>query len=217
MSDEKYCYPPHHRVLRNNFEIRDATELDAVEREFVMFRARIGCPTGDFDLDHLRSIHLHLFQDVYDWAGEVREVNISKGGSHFMPMRFVETGMQDVHKRIVDVNYLQGLTNRAFAEKCGPIIGDLNHVHPFREGNGRTQMQYLKQLASHAGHHLDLKKIEKDAWINASIRSNDGEHSGMVACIYGALDREKARDVPGPEKVYAKFRRDRAADKDNER
>lgn len=187
MSDPVYCLPPDHKVLRNKFGISNQENLDTVERELSTSRIRQGCPKGDFDLKHLQSIHHHLFQDTYEWAGEVRTLEISKGGSHFMPRRFIENGMSDIHSRIVSANYLQGTSPPEFSEQAGELIGDLNHVHPFREGNGRTQMQFLKQLSENAGHEIDLRKIDKDQWIDASISSNRGDHSKMQDCIQGAL------------------------------
>ncbi|MHA3914257.1 Fic/DOC family protein [Halovulum sp. GXIMD14793] len=152
MSDEVYCYPPDFNVLKNKLSLREADELDYFEREFVYARAMQEMPTGDFDLAHLCAIHRHLFQDVYDWAGQVRTVEISKGGSQFQPKAYIETGMTDVHCRILGQDYLRGLSPDEFSKQVGHIIGDVNYVHPFREGNGRTQLYFYKQLASRAGH-----------------------------------------------------------------
>lgn len=216
MSDEFYCYPPDFKVLRNKFDIRDGSVLDHVERRIAADRISTGCPSGNFDLNHLRAIHDHIFQDVYDWAGSVRTVDMRKGGSQFMPRQFIETGMADVHRRIVEGNRLQGLSPDQFAAKAGEIIGDINHVHPFREGNGRTQLQYLSQLADQAGHPIDLRKIDREAWIDASIRSNDGDHDAMRACIRGAMegDRERGGLKQTARVIADKFRRDREDDKE---
>jgi cell filamentation protein len=70
-------------------------------------------------------------------------------------------------------------------------LGDVNHVHPFREGNGRTQMIYLKQLADHAGHPLDLTRIEKDSWIGASRETHLGRYEAMSRCIAIAIGVER--------------------------
>ena len=83
MSDRDYCYPPDYTVLRNRLDIRDAPALEAAERELVALRLLEPVPAGDFDLNHLKAIHRHLFQDVYAWAGEVRTVEIAKGDSRF--------------------------------------------------------------------------------------------------------------------------------------
>lgn len=188
VSDELYCYPPDFSVLRNKFDIRDAAALEHVERRIAVDRISIGCPAGDFDLNHLRSIHSHIFQDVYAWAGSLRDVEMRKGSTQFMPRQFIETGMADVHRRIVSASYLKNMSQDAFAEKAAEIIGDINHIHPFREGNGRTQLQYLKQLADRAGHRIDLRRLEPTLWIDASISSNDGDYSKMQCCIARAMD-----------------------------
>lgn len=80
MADDPYVYPGT-TILRNKLDIRDAATLDLAERRFTTIRARQGIPQGDFDLGHLKAIHHHLFQDVYEWAGKIRTVEISKGES----------------------------------------------------------------------------------------------------------------------------------------
>ena len=187
MSDRDYCYPPDYTVLRNRLDLRDAPALDAAERKFVAQRLLEPVPAGDFDLAHLKAIHRHLFQDIYVWAGEVRTVEIARDGSRFQPRRFIETGMADIHRRIVTAGYFRGLEPDGFAGGAGPVLGDVNHVHPFREGNGRTQFQYLKQLAARAGHVLDLTRIDRAVWLDASRRSNTGDHAAMTRCIRDAL------------------------------
>ncbi len=144
-------------------------------------------PAGDFDLAHLQAIHRHIFQDVYVWAGEIRTVEIAKGESRFQPRRYIAAGMADVHRRIVAAGFFRASGQEGFAAGMGPVMGDINHVHPFREGNGRTQFQYLKQLAARAGHAIDLTRIERAAWLEASCRSNAGDHATMTRCIRQAL------------------------------
>src|SRR5688500_1394481 len=133
-------------------------------------------PRGTFDLKHLRAIHRHLFQDVYDWAGELRMVEISKGRQQFQFRKFIETGMADVHGRLERSRFLKGRTATAFAAQAAVIVGDINYIHPFREGNGRTQLQYLKQLAQEAGHTLDLTRIKGLNWIAASVSSHAADY-----------------------------------------
>ncbi|MCY3874138.1 MAG: Fic family protein [Rhodobacteraceae bacterium] len=187
MSDCDYCYPPDYTVLRNRLDIRDARALDEAERELVALRLLEPVPTGDFDLTRLKVIHRHLFQDIYAWEGEVRTVEIAKGGNRFQPRRFIETGMSEIHRRIVAAGYFRGLGPVGFAEGVGSVLGDVNHVHPFREGNGRTQLQYLKQLAAQAGHAFDLTRIDRATWLDASRRSNAGDHAAMARSIRLAL------------------------------
>ena len=184
--DDPYLYPGS-TVLRNLRGITDADRLDYVEREVVAQRIAEGAPRGGFDLAHLRAIHRHLFQDIYAWAGELRTVEIAKAGHQFQFRQFIETGMADVHRRLEQADFLRGLSPAAFAEAAGPIMGDVNYVHPFRDGNGRAQLQYLEQLAEQAGHPIDLARIDPDRWLEASRRSHDGDHGAMAAEIGRAL------------------------------
>lgn len=186
IEDDPYLYPGF-PVLRNKFGILDAGKLDFVEREFVAQRTRAGVPHGRFDLKHLQAIHRHLFQDIYEWAGQVRTVELAKGGSRFQFVRFIETGMNDVHRRLMASNFLHGLDRTQFAEAAGVIIGDVNHVHPFRDGNGRTQLLYLEQLARQAGQSFDITRIGKQHWLEASRAANRGEYGLLAAEIGRAL------------------------------
>ena len=99
MNDDPYVYAGT-SVLRNLLGIRDPQELEKVERQLVRERPLEDIPKGDFDLRHLKAIHHHLFQDVYEWAGKIRTVEISKGESQFQFRQYIETGMADVHARL---------------------------------------------------------------------------------------------------------------------
>jgi len=187
-------------VLKNRLGLTVQSALDAAERQLTRLRAVEGIPGGDFDLTHLQAIHRHLFQDIYDWAGELRVVEISKDERQFIFRQFIRSGMADIHRRLVAENFLCGLSLADFAAKAGPILGDVNYVHPFREGNGRTQLQYLKQLCLRAGHRLDLRCIVGAAWIEASRRAHDADYGPMSQAIRAALtasrDRAAKRDPP---------------------
>lgn len=181
-----YVYPGT-LIPKNKLGIRDERLLDLHERELVINRIAEGAPTGDFDLKHLQAIHRHLFQDIYDWAGQIRTVEISKDGHRFQFRKYIETGLADVHRRILARDYLTDLSGGGFAEAAAEIIGGVNYVHPFREGNGRTQLLYLKQLAARAGHAIDLKKLSPAAWLEASRRAHQLDHDPMAQAIKGAL------------------------------
>jgi cell filamentation protein len=192
-SDPLYCYPDTD-VLRNELGIDDATELDKAERLLVRARVVEGSPLGDFDLSHLQAIHRHLFQDVYEWAGEIRQVEISKEGSAFQFRQYIGAGMADVHRRIEDANFLRGLDADEFAAKAGEIIGDVNYVHPFREGNGRTQFEYLGQLAEQAGHDFHPARLDPAQWIEASKAAHRGDYAPMAEAIRSALQPQRSRE-----------------------
>lgn len=184
--DDPYT-DPKTGVLYNKLGLRAATALDRHERRLVTERIAQGVPTGDFDLAHLKAIHRHLFQDVYAWAGDVRTVEINKGGDQFQFRNYIQTGVADVHGRLKAKSFLRGLAATDFAREAGAIMGDVNYVHPFRDGNGRTQLQYLKQLAERAGHALDLTKLNGPAWIEASRAANNADYAGMAKAIATAI------------------------------
>jgi cell filamentation protein len=182
---DPYTYP-RSTVLRNKLGILNAAELDEAERTLVAQRATEGIPTGCFDLDHLKAIHRHLFQDVYKWAGEARRIEIAKDQQQFQFRRYIETGMADVHSRLTASRFLQNLSLGDFAREAGRIMGEVNYVHPFREGNGRTQLFYLGQLAEQAGHPIELTKLDARFWIAASRRSHAGDYEAMTREIHRA-------------------------------
>jgi cell filamentation protein len=187
MSDWRSYFYPNSDVLQNKLGITDAEELEMNERFIVEQRIREGCPEGNFDLDHLQAIHRHLFQDVYEWAGDLRTVSMMKGQDSFIPPDRIEMGMNDVHRRMVEANFLKDMDVWTFAAKAAEILGDVNHVHPFREGNGRTQLQYLQLLGEQAGHTIDLTKFERETWIQASIEANRGSYGAMNDQIRQAI------------------------------
>lgn len=174
-------------VLRNKFGLTDQKSLDQFERRMSTQRAAEAVPAGAFDLRHLRAIHRHLFQDVYDWAGEVRTVEIAKDGTQFMPLRFMSTGFADIHQRLVARRFLVGLGLEEFCHEAAVIIGDVNHVHPFREGNGRTQLLYLQQLARGAGFALNLRGLSGADWIAACAQAHLGRYQDIERLLRNAV------------------------------
>lgn len=95
--------------------------------------------------------------------------------------------MANVHSRLVTRDYLRNLTADAFADEAGEIVGDVNYVHPFREGNGRTQALYLEQLARNAGHAIDLRRITRDDWLVASKAAHTRQFDPLSDCIRDAI------------------------------
>ena len=179
-------------VLRNKLGITDSHKLATAENLATARAAQLGVPRGDFDATHVRAIHRHLFGKVYDWAGKLRtDIPVmTKGSSKFLPGPYILTGLADVHGQVKDANYLQGRTPKAFAVGAARIIGDLNFVHPFREGNGRVQYQFLKQLGERAGHRVDLQKLNAPQWMRASIAAHDKRYGRMAVLIFRAVSAD---------------------------
>lgn len=197
MSDDPYLIPGT-QVLANRLNIANAKDLDQAERLLVVQRRLEGPPTGNFDLKHLQAIHYHLFQDVYEWAGQLRTVEINKGGSQFQFRQFIQTGMADIHKRLGKKRFLSDLSADAFATEAADILSDVNFVHPFREGNGRAQLEYLRQLGLQAGHDVNPDNLDPDTWQMASKAAFDGSNLEMAKAILSQVTSPKVVDPTNP-------------------
>jgi cell filamentation protein len=156
---DPYCYPDT-TVLINKLDLRDQAKLDAFEAEITTQRAAEPFPDGRLTYAHYRAIHRHLFQDVYAWAGQVRNVRIAKDGSMFCYPEHIDSEMRKLFGELRDSNYYRELAPKTFAESVAHFLSELNAIHPFREGNGRTQLALLTLLAERAGHPLALDNLD---------------------------------------------------------
>ncbi len=137
------------------------------------------------DYTHFRAIHRHLFQDVYDWAGEARTVRISKDNSMFCYPENIESEATKLFAKPKADNFLQGLSSKDFAKRAAHFLAELNAIHAFREGNGRTQLSFFLLLAEQAGHQLDLEDFDPDAFLDAMIVSFGSDETPLVSLIEG--------------------------------
>lgn len=173
-NDDRYVYSGTD-VLVNRFGIKDWGELSTVERALsgVRYAELEESPIeGGFDLDHLCAIHEHLFGDIYPWAGKVRTKGfISKGNSLFCSPEFILPYSEDLFAKLKAENYLAGLDRDSFIRRLAFYIAEINALHPFREGNGRTQRAFANQLARHAGWELNFSEINPDELRDAYIES----------------------------------------------
>jgi cell filamentation protein len=188
VEDDTYCYPGT-TVLKNKLELKNQNELDAFETEITAQRASEPLPPGGLDYERYCAIHRHFFQDVYAWAGKRRTVRISKGGSAFCYPENIEREMQRLFAELAKQNFFAGLKAEAFAKKAAHFLAELNAIHPFREGNGRTQLSFLTLLADDAGHPLNLEKLDPKAILDATIESFGGSEERLVAVIEGLISR----------------------------
>ena len=136
-NSDPYTYPGS-EVLRNLAGIRDAQQLAVYEADLTASRLAelsVKPVNGRFDAAHLRSIHKFIFQDVFSWAGEFRTVNISKGDNFFGAAPFIGTALEDVLRRLPEKTFGRGMDARSFAQHAACYLGEINAIHPFREGN----------------------------------------------------------------------------------
>lgn len=154
-ADDPYCYEGT-SVLKNRLDLRTQDELTEFEHAISSQRAEEPLPTGNLDQQHYCALHRHLYQDVYDWAGELRTVRTSKGGNMFCYPEHMTAQLNKVFGEFVAAKQLRGLDADEFADQAAHFLAELNAVHPFREGNGRTQLTFLKLIATAADTKLIL-------------------------------------------------------------
>jgi cell filamentation protein len=189
-ADDTYCYPGTD-VLRNKAEIINAEDLDAYEGELSTLRSIeiLENPVaGQFDLAHLQRIHLALFQDVYDWAGMIRTVDISRGNSRFANVRFIESAANDIFSKLARENWLKGLDADALSKRLAHYLSEINALHPFREGNGRVQRIFISQLSQSSGYQLDYSDLEQEQIYRAMELAFNGDESILSNLILERLE-----------------------------
>jgi len=176
---EFYCYPDTN-VLINKFHIKNDVELDKVDRQISALKAvelGINHINGKFDFVHICEIHRYLFGDIYEWAGQARKGGfMSKGGSIFTNSDFIESNFNDYYEKLIKENYLKNLDKSIFCERLSYFMGEVNSIHPFRDGNGRTARLYFSQLAANAGYKLLFNKIDKDELLLADVLAYQGNY-----------------------------------------
>lgn len=186
VEDDPYCYPGT-AVLRNAFDIRDSQILEDLESELTTARADEPLPDGELDEAHFRAVHFHLFQDIYDWAGEARTVRLSKGESHFCYPEHIAGQLAALFCDLASDGNLRGLSCSDFATKAAAFLATLNVIHTFREGNGRAQLTFLLLLSENAGHPLDLAQMNPAEMLDAMIRSFFGDELPLTKILGGMI------------------------------
>ena len=185
-TDDPYTYKDS-TVLVDKLDLRDQAELDDFEAEITNARAGEPLPEGNLDFAHFCAVHHHLFQDVFDWAGIPRTVRISKQGSAFCFPEHIEAQAAKLFSDLEAQKYFDNLPVNEFAEKAAHFLAELNAIHAFREGNGRTQLTFFALLADRAGQPLDLEKLDPDLMLNAMIASFGGDESELATVILGLI------------------------------
>jgi cell filamentation protein len=185
-ADDVYCIPGT-AVLKNKAGITDQDLLDQYEGDFTAIRLLEFTQNpveGSFELVHLCKIHQHLFQDVYEWAGEVRSVDIIRGDSRFCHARQIQSYSNTVFGALAAEKYLVNLESKAFANRLAHYLSEINAIHPFREGNGRTQRLFTSQLAEHAGYSLDYSALDQAQLYPVMQASFLGNEQPLVDLIF---------------------------------
>jgi len=197
MSSDPYVYPGT-TVLKNipgirNQEILDRFEADRVgQRSLELIERPL---SGLFDIEHLQGIHRYLFQDVYEWAGDFRTVDIAKGNSYFAHVPYIESTLKGVFGELSEERHLRGLNQERFASRLAQILGTLNAVHAFREGNGRAQREFVRELAYKNSYWIDWSKVSREELYQASdasfMRGDNTFFEKLLRRAIEPIDRDK--------------------------
>ncbi len=177
MSFEGY-FTEHDDILENKLGITDPEEMSALEAEIVPLRMAellSSPPKGKMDMAYLRKIHRRLFSDLYTMAGKIRTVDMAKGGSAFCYVQFIENEQQRIFSSMPTLFPRGKMMKEDFVRSLAKLSADLNALHPFREGNGRTIRTFLCILAMRHGYHLDFSLADTDQLMIADIAAFRGD------------------------------------------
>lgn len=200
---DPYVYPGT-ETLRNLAGIRDPQELATFEAEATLRRSLELSQRpiqGNFDTAHLKAIHKHLFRDVYSWAGRFRTTLLAKqdfaGGpvTHFAAPHVLEHQAERIFGGLHRSALLRDLRPHEFAREAALLIAALNALHPFREGNGRTQRVFVTAVAQQAGHPLCFDTVSRERMVRASILSTKGDSSMMIRLFHEITDPDRVEPL----------------------
>lgn len=180
--DDPYCYTDSH-ILRNVPDMHDEAALEQFEVEMVAIRAIEDLPElpkGKLRPTYYRKLHHHLFQDVYDWAGKDRTIRTAKGGNPFCYPEYIDKYLRELFDRLDGPEFQQGVAQANFILAAADFLAELNIIHPFREGNGRSQLVFLRLLGLRAGHPFRSESVEPTEFIQAMIDSFGGDLAPLI-------------------------------------
>ena len=188
---DPYVYPGTN-VLKNLRNYRDPGQLRELEAEATSWRIsqlERKAQKGKFDTAHLQAIHRHIFQDVYPWAGDLRTVDIARPGQFYFAFSHqIPPCLHRTFANLKEERHLKGTTHQDFCKRAAWYLGELNAIHPFRDGNGRTQREFIRQLGLHGGHVLNWVRVSRTQMYSASHLSfQAADNSGLENVLLTAL------------------------------
>jgi len=190
---EGYCYPGTD-ILINKLGISDERALTTAEREITSLKLLIlfDKPAAkEYDFAVLSEIHKTIFGDLYDWAGQIRRGDFfSKGDSIFCRGRYIMESAGKIMGDLRNENFLKGLGKTKFIERTAFYMGEVNALHPFREGNGRTAREFFRQLSLSANYLLDFGKTDNEKLLIADIEAFNGRYDDLVKILEMAINEK---------------------------
>ena len=171
------CYE-NSTVLINKFDIHDESRLKIVEESistFLIAKALKDLPFANVDFDYYKMLHKYVFGDIYEWAGTIRNIDMSKKGTRFCSAELIGQKGAAIFSRLNASDYLKKYEHDNFINEFTELYCDLNMLHPFREGNGRIQRLFLTKLLKHIGYAIDFADFDADELMIATIKSVSGD------------------------------------------
>lgn len=168
-------------VLYNKLGLGTAAGLEAAEREIThaaLILVDESPVSPSYDLPHLQEIHKRIFGDIYEWAGQIRTVAIAKGAMFCLP-QYIDSSAAVIFGELHDEDCLRGLRRDAFVGRLAHYLGEVNALHPLREGNGRAQRAFFGQLARDAGFTLAWQHLDPARNVKASAAIMRGDPEPM--------------------------------------
>lgn len=170
-------------TLINKLGITDENELKSTEALITAYKAAslINEPLApNFGFDNYKELHRILFENLYDWAGKTRTIALSKTATVFtVPERIEELGGL-IFARLKKLHYFTKLPLSEFTIEIADLYHSLNMLHPFREGNGRTERVFFVQLIRNAGYDIDYSTLNSDLLMIGSIQAASGVMDTLV-------------------------------------
>ncbi|MGI6702047.1 MAG: Fic/DOC family protein [Christensenellales bacterium] len=171
--DSIYLYEGTH-VLKNKFDIKDYETLKKIESDIVfaaLLELELNPIKGKFDKKHLYDIHRFLFQEIYDFAGQTRKEDISKGNTKFCVHTYIDEQLDELFNKVRAVDFKSLNDKEKAIDHLAYLMAELNIIHPFRDGNGRAIREFIRELAEQLGYKADWNRVDKENLMDAMIKS----------------------------------------------
>lgn len=186
-----YCYPDSN-VLKNRLNIRDNKLLKTAEEEITLIKQMelLKNPIkGNFSKAHLMNIHKFIFEDIYSFAGRIRREQIRKADTMFYPPNLIDRELDKVFAKIKEKNMIKETDEEKVFDNLAYVMAELNIIHPFREGNGRSIREFIRLMAKRMGYDLNWGNVDKEELLEASILSVD-DYKVLVGILEPCIEHK---------------------------
>lgn len=180
VGQDPYCYTGT-SVFKNLLEIQDDATLQEAERELTM-HAAAGIPFNPppYDFAYFKALHRQLFADIYPWAGEIRTIDIAKGETRFCHWQRIEPEAHKLFGQLTQANWYTELDRHELVVAAAEFYGELNVLHPFRDGNGRAQRLLFEHLIINCGYEITWTRLNREEWVQANIAAYHCDYTAMI-------------------------------------